>query len=44
MRIEPGLHHAVATAAKRAGVSLNKWVARLARWNAPEPKSDLLPT
>lgn len=28
VRIEPGLHRAVATAAKRAGVSLNKWVAR----------------
>lgn len=27
VRIEPALHKAVATAAKRSGVSLNKWVA-----------------
>lgn len=27
VRIDPPLHRAVATAAKRAGVSLNKWVA-----------------
>ena len=27
VRIEPPVHRAVATAAKRAGVSLNKWVA-----------------
>ena len=28
VRIEPTLHRAVVSAAKRAGVSLNKWVAR----------------
>jgi predicted HicB family RNase H-like nuclease len=28
VRIEPSLHKAVASAARRAGVSLNKWVAR----------------
>ena len=27
VRVEPPVHRAVATAAKRAGVSLNKWVA-----------------
>jgi predicted HicB family RNase H-like nuclease len=27
VRVDPPLHRAVATAAKRAGVSLNKWVA-----------------
>jgi predicted HicB family RNase H-like nuclease len=27
VRVEPPLHRAVVTAAKRAGVSLNKWVA-----------------
>jgi predicted HicB family RNase H-like nuclease len=27
VRVEPVLHRAVATAAKRSGVSLNKWVA-----------------
>jgi predicted HicB family RNase H-like nuclease len=27
VRIEPPLHRAVATAAKRAGLSLNKWIA-----------------
>lgn len=27
VRVEPPLHRAVATAARRAGVSLNKWVA-----------------
>lgn len=27
VRIEPDLHRAVATAARRAGLSLNKWVA-----------------
>jgi predicted HicB family RNase H-like nuclease len=28
VRVEPALHRAVVSAAKRAGVSLNKWVAR----------------
>lgn len=28
VRIEPGLHREVATAARRAGLSLNKWVAK----------------
>lgn len=28
VRIEPGLHRAVMSAARRAGISLNKWVAR----------------
>lgn len=28
VRVEPGLHRAVVSAARRAGVSLNKWVAR----------------
>lgn len=27
VRVEPPLHRAVVTAAKRAGVSLNKWIA-----------------
>jgi predicted HicB family RNase H-like nuclease len=27
VRVDPSLHKAVITAAKRAGVSLNKWVA-----------------
>jgi predicted HicB family RNase H-like nuclease len=28
VRVEPVLHRAVVSAAKRAGISLNKWVAR----------------
>lgn len=28
VRVDPGLHRAVASAARRAGLSLNKWVAR----------------
>ena len=28
VRIEPGLHREAATAARRAGLSLNKWVAK----------------
>ncbi|MCJ2022910.1 type II toxin-antitoxin system HicB family antitoxin [Methylobacterium sp. J-067] len=28
VRVQPGLHRAVASAARRDGVSLNKWVAR----------------
>ncbi len=28
VRVEPSLHRSVVSAAKRAGVSLNKWVAR----------------
>ena len=28
VRVDPALHRAVVSAAKRAGVSLNKWVAR----------------
>ncbi|GJE56384.1 MULTISPECIES: type II toxin-antitoxin system HicB family antitoxin [Methylobacterium] len=29
VRVEPVLHKAVATSAKRAGISLNKWVAQV---------------
>ena len=28
VRVDPGLHRAAASAARRAGLSLNKWVAR----------------
>ncbi|MGY2049357.1 type II toxin-antitoxin system HicB family antitoxin [Methylobacterium sp. JK268] len=28
VRVEPGLHRAAVSAARRAGLSLNKWVAR----------------
>ena len=28
VRVEPGLHRALVSAARRAGISLNKWVAR----------------
>ena len=28
VRVEPAVHRAAASAAKRAGLSLNKWVAR----------------
>ncbi|KQQ23837.1 antitoxin HicB [Methylobacterium sp. Leaf123] len=28
VRVDPGLHRAVASAARRAGLSLNKWIAR----------------
>ena len=28
VRVEPGLHRALVTAAKRSGMSLNRWIAR----------------
>ena len=28
VRVEPGLHRALVSSARRAGISLNKWVAR----------------